>query len=732
MTAPLVAGGEELTGEVRGVVFADTSTGFGVVEVETSGDGARCAGPLASLVEGEVVRLVGRWTAHERYGPTFEAVYYEQVTPTTVAGLRAFLTTERFDGLADEVRERVLAVFGASTGRVIEREPGRLSSEAALTEEDVALLRDGWAASRALADLVALVEPAGWPMDVVRAVHAALGADAPATAREDPYALLEVPRLRFGHADALARRLGIDATDPRRLAAGARAAVVAARRADGHQHLPRAAAVDATAQLLRLDRLLAVEGLDAAIADGVLAAEELSPGDEPIVAPPAALAAERDLAEALRQRVASGSSRLAGFADEVGVGGAGTAGQLAAVREAFASPVSLLVGGPGTGKTHAVARIVAAAVERGLDVALAAPTGRAAKRLEEVVSRPATTIHRLLQAHPTGDGFRFRYGPDTPLPHDLVVVDEVSMCDTVLAGHIVTAVDEGSHLVLVGDPDQLPSVGPGDVLRDLTRAGVVPVTRLTEVHRQAAESRIVEVAREILEGRLGPLSGADGDVFLAEEAVSSRIVPRVVEAVARRAPERLGVGVDEIQVLAPMYRGPAGVDALNTALRAELNPPAGRPHVGGFRVGDRVMQTRNDPEQDLANGDVGVVVDVELRAGRLRVGFPRGEVTVSSTRDLAPAWAVTVHKSQGGEWPVVVLVVDRSHRPMLWRNLVYTAVTRAQQALIIVGQHGALVAAAAHDRPSRRHTGLVARLTGTVVADPAGGDVVVGDAPTPR
>ncbi|MGH3443690.1 MAG: ATP-dependent DNA helicase, partial [Nitriliruptorales bacterium] len=315
-------------------------------------------------------------------------------------------------------------------------------------------------------------------------------------------------------------------------------------------------------------------------------------------------------------------------------------------------------------------------------------------------------------ARPRPDGgFSFRHGRDDPLPHDLVVCDEASMCDTWLAASLVAAVDDGAHLLLVGDPDQLPPVGPGDVLRDLLRSGAVPSVELTEVHRQAAESRIVSLAHELNRGAVGELLPVDGDVFLAEEPVTARIVTRVVEAVANRIPGYFDVGPDDIQVIGPVYRGPAGVNALNAALKAALNPGGGA-KVAGFEVGDRVMQTKNDAELDVWNGDVGRVADVDPAKKELRVVFPRREVTypASAARDLVHAWAITVHKAQGGEWPVLVFVCDRSHRGMLWRNLAYTAVTRAQRALVIVGQQAGLGIAARQDRPRNRQTLLGLRL----------------------
>ncbi len=716
-------GDEELVGEVLGVHHADARTGFGVIELlpAEGGAGERCSGPLADLVEGQHVRLVGRRTVHARYGPTFEAMLYEQVTPTDVAGLRAFLTSERFAHVPPAAITTILAACGASAGETIEAGVDRIVDVAGISAEDATAVHDAWQAGLAMARLVRLVEGSGWPMDAVRSAHARFGADVVDVAREDPYLLLLAERVRFAHVDRLAERLGVPRDDPRRLTAGAVTAVRAARRQDGHQHLPRREAVAAAVTLLGVDAMLVVDGLDRAVARGRLVSDTV--GDVDVVAVPSARDDEVALATGLirllrRARPVPGLSgdaadtEVDAEADAVGV--VLTADQRAAVDVVADAGVSVLTGGPGTGKSTTVRELVTRARAGGANVALAAPTGRAAKRLEELTDHPATTIHRLLEARPDEDegGFRFRFGPTEQLPHDLVVIDETSMCDTWLAARLVEAVPDGAHLVLVGDADQLPSVGSGDVLRDLVRCGAVPAVALEEIHRQAAGSRIVTLARGILAGDPGELRGVDGDVFVAEEPERDAIAARVVRTVAERAPEHFGVGVDEVQVLAPVYRGPNGVDALNAALKDALNPGRGRASVAGLHVGDRVMQTRNDPELDVANGDVGTVVDVSVGDGSVRIAYPRGEVTHprDRVRDLVPAWAITVHKSQGGEWPVVVLVLDPAHRTMLWRNLVYTAVTRASRALILVGRADALRTAAAQDRMSRRHTGLGERL----------------------
>ena len=717
-------GEEELVGEVVGVHHADPRSGFGVIEVapQEGGPGERCSGPLADVVEGQTVRLVGRRAAHPRYGPTFEAMLYEQVTPTDVAGLTAFLTSERFAHIPPVAIQRILTTFGSGAGAAIETGEEHLVDRAELDVEDAHAVCDAWAAGLAMAILVRLVEGVGWPMDAVRSAHARFGADVVDVAREDPYVLLLAERVRFAHVDRLAEQLGVARDDARRLVAGAVTAVRAARRQDGHQHLPRQEVATAAAALLGVDAILAADGVERALARGQLFVEELE-GQE-LVALPSARADEVALAEGLLRLLAT--ARTLPIPDE-DVDDAGdraqdpeaadavelTDDQRAAVVLTATAGVAVLTGGPGTGKSTTVRELVARARAGGANVALAAPTGRAAKRLEELTDDVATTVHRLLEARPDDDGgFRFRFGRDEQLPYDLVVIDETSMCDTWLAARLVEAVPDGSHLVLVGDADQLPSVGSGDVLRDLMRSGVVPVAKLERIHRQAAGSRIVSLARGLLAGDPGELRGVDGDVFVAEESDRGAIVARVVQAVAVRAPEYFGVTADDVQVLAPVYRGPNGVDALNTALKEALNPPAGRSAVAGLHVGDRVMQTRNDAELDVANGDVGTVVDLSVREGTVRVAFPRGEVTYPAdrVRDLVAAWAVTVHKSQGGEWPVVVLVLDPAHRSMLWRNLAYTAVTRAARALILVGRSDALRAAARQDRPSHRHTGLAARL----------------------
>jgi exodeoxyribonuclease V alpha subunit len=692
---------EELTGEVASVVFVNAATGFGVVELAASSDdGPRASGPLAGLVPGQAVRLLGRWTEHTRYGPTFEAVAYEHARPRSADGLVAFLSSERFLGVGETLAARIVTRFGLDVGAVIEAEPGRLAEVKGVSTALAAAIGDAWREAGALAALLAELTAAGLSAAAAQAVHRHFGDESRAVIDANPYAVLAVRGVRWAAAESLARAVGVDHLDQRRMVAGAVTAQQQARQRGGHM-------ATATAELVTEAR----RSLDLAEEAGELAF------DDALWWLRADLLAERGVAEEIARLLAA-RSRLPRVVRDHQPAEELTAEQRAAVSAALHRPVSVLTGGPGTGKTRTVTAIVAACEAHELPVALCAPTGRAANRMEELTGHPATTVHRLLEARGRpGAGFSFGYGALRRLPHDVVVADEWSMADTRLAWALLQAVADGSHVLLVGDADQLPSVGAGAVLRDLLAVDALAATRLTHVHRQAAASRIVTLAHQINAGAVPPLSGRDNDVFVVAEQ-PLRIAQRVAEIVAVRAPDFYGCAPTDVQVLAPMYRGPAGVDAVNQALKQRLNPTAGRRGVGGFHEGDRVVQTRNDAELDVANGDVGEVVVTDAVARTLEVAFPHGNVAYPADRtaDLALGWCLTVHKAQGAEWPVVVLICDPAHRTMLNRDLVYTAVTRARLGLLLVGDARLVVAAAgrAGSGARLRRTRLAQRLAAAV------------------
>ena len=696
----------ELTGEVAAVVFANAASGFGVVELTGRGttDGARAAGPLATLVPGQAVRLLGAWAEHDKYGPTFQAVAYEHAAPRSVPGLVSFLASERFPGIGQQLAKRLVTAFGLGLGDVIDTDPQRLTEVKGISAGLAATIAESWRAAGALGGLVSELNAVGIPAAVATAVHRHFGEQAGEILTQDPYQLLAVRGVRWAHAEALAKVAGIARDDARRLQAGAHAAQREVCGRGGHMAATVEEVTAEATRLLGVDPIQARRALDLAAAAGLLTQ------DLQLWWTPWELSAEEGLARELARLLSSSSSlpkavRSREPAAEL------TQRQREAVSRALTTTVSVLTGGPGTGKTRTVVEILAACQDHDLRVALCAPTGRAAKRMEELTGSAASTIHRLLEARGRpGEGFSFGYDAQRRLPHDVVIADEWSMADTRLAWSLVQAVGDGAHLVLVGDADQLPSVGAGAVLRDLLAppaSEVVAVTRLDVVHRQAASSRIVTLAHEVNAGSVPALHGRHNDVFVVPEH-PAHLADRIAEIVAVRAPQFYGLAPADVQVLAPMYRGPAGVDRLNERLKERLNPANGRRAVGGFHEGDRVVQTRNDADLDVANGDIGEVIATDAAQRTLEVAFPHGVVAydLEHAVDLQPAWALTVHKSQGGEWPVVVVVLDASHRNMLWRELVYTAITRARQGLLLVGNINLLATAAA-----RTGSGARSRIT---------------------
>jgi exodeoxyribonuclease V alpha subunit len=657
----LLAPDEQLTGEVVGIIDLDgedgdaaaRSVGAAVVELAPDrdvdgGPGVRCSGPLTNLSEGERITLIGRWYEHPTLGRAFDAVSYEQIVAEPFAGLRAFLDCELFDPVSQRARTRVLMTFGSATPRVIEREPGQLVLEAGLAADEAGRLHEVWRNMRSLAEWVQFVECASWPLEAVRGAHARFGAESISIAKADPYRLLEADQLRFSHVDRLARHLGVSRSDPRRLRAGATATVATAMRRNGHQYLPLRACITATARPLRVDHLLAAEGVAAAVSAGELAIDRVAGAE--VISTPAALNAERDLGAGIVRLLADDSPPWESRGRDVELATELTADQAEAVRAVFRHPVTVVAGGPGSGRDRVALEIVHAAETANLTVALCAPTLRAAELARQRLGRPVIPIGGLVETRPgTGEGSAYG-GVTEPLPQDLIVVVGASSCNTELAARLVAAARDGANLAWVGDPDLRPSTGTGNVMRDLIGSMAIKIVRLNDRHPQAYGSRLLGFSREVLSGDVGTLRGADGDLFLAEEPDPAAVVARVVQAVTERIPAYFDVTEGQIQVLAPGHGGPAGVAALNAGLE---------------------------------------------RAG-------------------ASGHAMSVHQAGDGEWPVVVLVVDDTHLAVLSRTLLYAAVTRAQRALIVVGQAATLRSAVRTQRPDDRRTALAWRL-GTAV-----------------
>jgi exodeoxyribonuclease V alpha subunit len=696
------------TVEVLGVIFRAEDDGYAVLEVQDaeSGEGFALVGPVAHLGAGERAEVSGDWQTHSRYGRQLVARGALPLDPADREGRIAYLTSLRHIGparaerLVDEHGEGVLGAIAADPEGVFAALRGVSVAQAAAAA-------DSWHASRAIRDLHVQLAPHGLA-HLAAPIHARFGEHSMTILHEDPYRLTEVAGVGFARADRIALAGGVEPESARRAMAAAVFALSEAEQ-QGNAYLPLEELARRTAKLLGLrpdpDAIAVAPGL---LLDEGRAYREATHASELAVA--ATLAARASSPPQLDHD--PGESPPDDVEDERRL----TDEQWAAVRGAFAARVSVLTGGPGVGKTACTKAIVAEAERAGLSVALCAPTGRAARRLEEATGHEAQTIHRMLEWMP---GREPGYRPGHPLPAELAIVDESSMLNLRLIEVLLGGLAESTHVVFVGDADQLPPIGAGKPFEDLIAAGVAPVVRLTQIFRQAARSMITTAAHEINQGRpphLEPGEGQEHDFFFVDRPAPERALETVVEVVAERAPASFGVDpVREVQVLAPMYKGAVGIDALNERLQARLNPGGAAAVSERFRHGDRLIQTRNSHELGLMNGSIvflraddpeeeAIVVDTD-EGGSLVI--PYGE-----TATLRLAYAISVHKAQGCEVPVVVGVCHRSHARMLTRPLLYTAITRARRSCVLIGDMGALEMAVRRDDSGTRHSALAERLRG--------------------
>ena len=655
----------------------------------------------------------GRWSSHPKYGRQFEVHGYATVLPATAAGIQRYLGSGLIKGIGPVMAERMVAHFGVDIMHVIEDEPGRLIEVDGLGPKRTAMIAAAWAEQKAIKEVMIFLQGVGVSTSLAVRIYKKYGDASVSVVRSEPYRLAaDVWGIGFKTADTIAAAVGIAPDSPERIKAGL-AYTLSEAADDGHCYLPEPNLVADAAKILDVPLELIAPCLDElAAAEGVVreevpaAAGPAGAGTAPRVPAvylPPFYQAERALASALLRLLAAGRDRLPGFAsvdwDKAlgwlrGRTGASLAPeQQDAVRLALTSRVAVLTGGPGCGKSFTVRSVVELARAKGARIVLAAPTGRAAKRLAELTGHEAATIHRLLQLRPGGEP---SFDASSPLEADLVVVDETSMVDVILANKLVKAIAPGAHLLLVGDVDQLPSVGAGEVLRDLLAAGSLPVVRLTKIFRQAQQSGIVVNAHRVNAGDMPVLRGFD-DFFWFSCDDGEQTAALVVDIVARRIPAKFGLDPRrDVQVLCPMHRGPAGAGNLNLLLQEALTPFAdGRPErrYGGrvFRVGDKVTQLRNNYDKGAAgifNGTVGVVTGLSAEEHTLTVRTDEDEPVdygFDELDELAHAYAVTIHRSQGSEYPAVVIPLTTASWMMLQRNLLYTGVTRAKKLVVLAG-----------------------------------------------
>jgi exodeoxyribonuclease V alpha subunit len=737
-----VHGSSTLQGTVEHISFADSETGFTVLRIAAEKEGDRppslprealrtAVGPAPWVAEGQRVRLQGRWSEHARHGYRFAFDWLEVLQPSDTEGLVRYLSSGSFRGIGAKLARRIAEALGPNALRIICEKPDVLARIPGLKAKVRQQLVETARNEISQHELLVFLRGVGLGPEQAVKVQRKLGPDGEKRIRDDPYLLSRtVSGIGFATADRIAAELGLAASSPTRVR-GALLHALERAAGDGHTLLLAEALFAAARELVREELPPAAfeEALESLSHAGDLEVDASISPMRRLVYLPGLLVCERELARNLDALVRSGPlSALAGTSDclaaERRAGLTLHPDQRAAVLGLASNPVALLTGGPGVGKTTIVRLLADLAERAGQSIALASPTGRAAKRLAEASGREAATIHRLLGFEPHSG--RFAHGRRTPLSSDLLVVDEISMLDVSLAHHLLQAIAPPTRLALVGDPDQLPSVGPGNVLRDLLRSGRVPTFRLTQIYRQSGGSLIVENAHRILRGE--PLSfpssaseGVEGGCYFFACEDPSACADLVVDVVTRRIPGRFGLEwIRDVQVLAPMYRGPCGVDALNALLREALGMGGREVRRGEriWRMGDRVIHTRNDYEKQVFNGDMGRIADV-TSDGRVLVSFPDQDVRYERGEldDLSPAFAITVHRAQGSEYPCVVVPLLTQHYMMLQRNLLYTAITRARTLVVLVGSRRALQMALDNAQQSHRQSALAERLA---ACDPAG------------
>jgi exodeoxyribonuclease V alpha subunit len=720
------------------ITYANQDTGYTVARVAThrSADLLTVVGPLLGAQPGESLRLQGRWASHPQYGRQFQVETYTTILPATIQGIRRYLGSGLIKGIGPRMAERIVDHFGPATLEVIEQTPGRLVEVPGLGPKRTAMITAAWAEQQAIKEVMVFLQGVDVSTSLGVRIYKTYRDDAIEVVRREPYRLAaDVWGIGFKTADTIAQRLGIPHDSPQRVKAGLQFALSKASE-DGHCYLPEIELVTKATALLGVEASLAERCLEELIAEEGVVAEPLPTTLSPDVEEGTGRAiwlvpfhrAERALAAGLLRLLQAPVDRLA-WAQAVDwtvalawlrqrTGVTLAPEQAAAVRLALTERVAVLTGGPGCGKSYTVRAVVTLARAKHAKIALAAPTGRAAKRLAELAGLEAATLHRLLQLRPGGDA---AFDRDHPLDADLVVVDEASMLDVLLANKLVKAIPPGAHLLFVGDVDQLPSVGAGEVLRDLLAAERLPRVRLTHVFRQAQQSGVVTNAHRINAGQYPIIHGL-ADFFLFAEDDSDRVADLVVEIVASRLPRRFGLDPRQaVQVLCPMHRGPAGAGVLNERLQAALTPARdglAERRFGGrvYRVGDKVMQLRNNYDKGTAgvfNGSVGQVTALSLEDQELRVLLDEDEEVgygFDELDELTHAYAVSIHRSQGSEYPCVVVPVTTSAWLMLQRNLLYTAVTRAKRLVVLVGSRRALSKAVRTQGAGRRYTALTQRL----------------------
>ncbi len=714
---------ERLAGAVERVTFHSEESGFCVLRVKVKGhrDLVTVIGSAAAIAAGEFIEGMGRWVNDRHHGLQFKTSHLKVVPPTTLEGIEKYLSSGMVRGIGPHFAKTLVKAFGEQVFDVIEQSPERLQELDGIGPKRQARVVSAWAEQQAIREIMVFLQSHGVGTSRAVRIYQTYGDEAIVRVAENPYRLaLDIHGIGFKTAEALAQRLGIPRDSLLRARAGVRH-TLSLWSEQGHCWCPRPRLTEMAVKLLEIPEAVIGAAIEAEIGEQRLVGEHADDGEELLFLAPLQQA-ERGVARRLRQLLAGAAPWGVIDVDkaipwvESKAGITLSASQRDAVRLAVASKVCIITGGPGVGKTTLVNSLIKILLAKKIVVSLCAPTGRAAKRLSETTGLEAKTVHRCLEFDP--QGFGFKRNAEHPLETDLVVLDESSMIDIVLMNQLLKAVPENAGLLLVGDVDQLPSVGPGMVLADLIESGAIPTVRLTEIFRQAEASRIIVNAHRINRGET-PLADRDpaSDFHLVYADSPDVLFDKLMQVVTERIPARYGFHpIDDIQVLTPMNRGGIGVRALNAALQQRLNGRA-EPKVTKFGTtfapGDKVLQTVNNYDKEVFNGDIGRIARIDLEDGVVSIDFDGREVSyaLAELDEVSLAYAVSIHKSQGSEYPAVVIPLALQHYRLLERNLLYTAVTRGRRLVVVIAEPKALGIAVRNRKAMRRGTRLAQRLT---------------------
>jgi len=718
---------EQLEAALDHFVYRNEDDGWSVVRLAVPGKTktVTAVGNFLGVQPGESLKLTGNWVRDPKYGRQFKATSFESVLPGTLEGIEKYLGSGLIKGIGKVMAERLVKHFGKRTLEVIERKSKRLTEVEGIGKVRARLIRESWAEQREIKEVMIFLQSYSVSTAFAIRIYKKYGNDAVRLVRENPYRLAnDFHGIGFKTADRIAKSLGVEPDSPRRAEAGTFYSLGEASD-EGHVYVPRLELVTRTAEMLGVDDDVVTAAVEAAStgANPRLVVEPgVHEGDDAVFLR-ALHAREAESAKLLRRLLDAPLKpvsidvprALAWFEEQQQIRLAEN--QNKAISRALTGKVLVITGGPGTGKTTLVRGVISILEKKDRRILLCAPTGRAAQRMQEATGRESKTVHRLLKFNPRS--FGFDHNLENPLPADVLIVDEVSMVDIALFHSILSALPPHCQLILVGDTDQLPSVGPGSVLRDLIDCGAVEVARLTEIFRQARESHIVVNAHLINKGQVPNLDvgGDDLDFFYIERDEPEEALATILELVARRIPQRFRLDpLDDIQVLAPMHRGTIGAANLNSELQRLLNPegvPVGS-GARGFRIGDKVMQVRNNYDLNVYNGDIGRIIMTDEKSREVTVRFDSRLVRYDALDldELVLAYACSVHKSQGSEYPAVVIPLHTQHYLMLQRNLLYTGITRGKKLVVLVGSRRAVNIAVKNDRIRKRWTRLADRLRG--------------------